>query len=176
MLWVAVRGAEILYAVIIVKMAYLDRGTTSLLENVLFTSPVLLVLILYLHRVATGWADTEGIHYRRYFRWKTLAWPDVQEIQWKGALLRVLIRGKKRPKAVLTFLLNPASAWGPYLAQRLGTDVEPPAIFRRINALPIESPPPMNTVPARSKWFRFVFVISILLFAIMLMRLISAAR
>lgn len=156
-------------------MAYLNRRTESALENVMSTACMLLILILYLHRVVTGWADGEGIHYRRYFRWKTLAWPDVQEIQWKGALLRVLVRGKKRPKAVLAFLLNPLNALGPYWAQRLGTDVEPPAIFKRINALPIESPPPMSTVPSHSRFRWLVFWVSILLLAIMLMRMLSAA-
>jgi hypothetical protein len=174
-LWVAVRGGEILYAAILAKMAYLNRGTESVLENVMSTACLLLVLILYLNRVVTGWADSEGIHYRRYFRWKTLAWPDVQDIQWKGALLRVLVRGKKRPKAVLAFLLNPLNALGPYWAQRLGTDVEPPAIFKRINALPIESPPPMSTVPSRSRFRWLLFWVSILLLAIMLMRMLSAA-
>ena len=175
MLWVAVRGAEILYGVIFLKMAYLSRGTESFLEDAISMVGLLLILILYLHRVVTGWADSEGIHYRRYFRWKTLEWSDVQEIQWKGALLKVLVRGKKRPKAVLAFLLNPLKALGPYWAQRLGTDVEPPAIFKRINALPIEFPPPMSTVPSRSRFRWLVFWVSILLLAIMLMRMLSAA-
>jgi hypothetical protein len=176
MLWAVVRGGEILYAVIFVKMAYLSRGTESFLEDVISMVCAYLILVLCVHRVVTGWADSEGIHYRRYFRWKTLAWSAVQEIQWKGARLRVLIRGKKKPKAVLEFLLNPLNALGPYWGQRLGTDVEPPAIFKRIDALPIESPPTMSTVPARSNTFRWlVFCVAILLLAIMLMRMLSAA-
>ena len=176
MLWAAVRGGEILYAVIFVKMAYLSRGTESFLEDVISTMGMLLILILFVHRVVTGWADSAGIHYRRYFHWKTLAWSDVQEIQWKGARLRVLIKGKKRPKAVLEFLLNPLKVIGPYWGQRLGAEVEPPAILKRIDALPIESSPPLVTAAPHSRWVtRFFFGIVILFLAIMLMRLLSAA-
>ena len=166
---------EILYAVIFVKMAYLSRGTESFLEDVISTVGMLLILILFVHRVVTGWADSTGIHYRRYFRWKTLAWCDVQEIQWKGARLRVLIKGKKKPK-VLEFLLNPLNAIGPYWGQRLGAEVEPPAILKRIDALPIATPPSMTTAPPHSRWVtRFFFGVLILFLAIMLMRLLSAA-
>src|ERR1700676_172844 len=145
MLWAVVRGGEILYAVMFVKMAYLSRGTESFIENVISSVGMLLILILFVHRVVTGWADSAGIHYRRYFRWKTLAWSDVQEIQWKGARVRVLIKGKKKPKAVLEFLLNPLKSIGPYMGKRLGAEVDPPAILKYIDALPIETPPPMST-------------------------------
>ena len=156
-------------------MAYLSRGTESFLEDAISTLGILLMLILFVHRVVTGWADSAGIHYRRYFRWKTLPWSDVQEIQWKGSRLRVLIKGKKKPKAVLEFLLNPLRAIGPYWGQRLGADVEPPEIFKRITALPMENPPPMSTAPPHSKWvMRFFFGIVILFLAIMFMRLLSS--
>jgi hypothetical protein len=177
MLWAAVRGGEILYAVIFAKMAYLSRGTESFVEDVISTTGVLLILALYVHRVVTGRADSEGIHYRRYFRWRTLPWSGVQEIQWKGARLRVLIKGKRKPKAVLEFLLNPLKAIGPYWGQRLGAEVEPPEIFTRIRSLSIEPLPTMSTAPPHSKWvMRFFFSVTILFFAIMLMRLLSATK
>jgi len=176
-LWVAVRGFEILYCVILLKMDYLSRGTVSFLEYTISTMGILLILILFVHRVVTGWADSVGIHYRRYFRWKTLPWSAVQEIQWKGPRLRVLVKGKKKPKAVLEFLLNPVKAIGPYWGQRLGADVEPPAILARIAALPVETPPPMSTAAPYSKWLmRLFFWVGILFLTIMLMRLLSAAN
>jgi hypothetical protein len=171
-----VRGSEILCTVVFVKTAYLTRGTESFVENAISTIVVLFILILFVHRVVTGTADSTGIYYRRYFRWKTVPWSDVQEIQWKGSRIRILVKGKKKPRAVLEFLLNPLEALGPYWGQRLGADVEPPAILGTINALPIETPPPMITAPPHSKWVtRLLLCFFILFLAILLMRLLSAA-
>jgi hypothetical protein len=62
------------------------------------------------------------------------------------------------------------------MGQHLGAEVEPPAILKYIDALPIETPPPMSTAAPYSKWFMRLFLgVFILFFVIMLMRLISAA-
>jgi hypothetical protein len=173
-LWMLVRAAEILYIVVSAKMVYLTRGTQVFQENVASTGGLLIVVILFLHRVVTGRADSAGIHYRRYFRWKTLPWAEVQEVQWKNSRIRVLVKGRKKPKAILEFLLNPLK-WTPaYWAHRSGTDVPVPPILERIHALPIETPP-LNSVPLYSRWPKRVFMgVAILFVLVFLMRLIFA--
>lgn len=110
-------------------MAYLTLGTDSFVEAVVTSAILFFVLGGFVHRIGTGWADGGGIHYRRYFRRKTLAWPDVEEIQWKGARIRVLVKSKRKSKPVVEFLLNPLKWVGVYWSHRLGADVDPPEIL-----------------------------------------------
>ncbi len=168
MLWILIRAGEFLYAVVFAKMVYLTRGTESFTENAISAAGLLLMLGLFLHRVVTGRADAAGIQYRRYFRWKTLPWTEVQEIQWKGARLRVLVKGKKKPRAVLEFLLNPWDSLGAYWAHRLGADIVPPGILERIHALPVETPP-IISAPPHGRWFRRAILGVVILFVLVVL-------
>jgi hypothetical protein len=175
MLWIAVRAGQILFAVILAKMAYLARATDVFVEQVISSVGLLLFAWLFVPRLVTGFANLGGVHCRRYFRWKKLAWSDVQEIQWKGAKIRVFVRDKKKPKAVLEFLLNPLKWKAAYWKHRWGADVEPPETLRRLQAFPMDAPPPMSSAPPISRWILRFFVTIWALFAlVMLWRLFSA--
>src|SRR5262249_59333362 len=113
-LWLVVRSGQILFAVMLAKPVYLARNTLEFFDSAISFGLMVLIIALFFHRVVTGFADSSGIRYRRYFRWNSLPWSEVQEIQWKGARLRLLLRGKKKPKAMLEFLLNPVEATGSY--------------------------------------------------------------
>lgn len=175
-LWVLVRSAQILLTVFYTKLTYLSFGTDSFGENVFSVVGMLLMIGMFFHRVATGTADSAGIHYRRYFRLKTAAWADVQGIQWVGYHLRVLLRGKGKRKRTIIFLLNPLKTTGAYWAHRLGAEVAPPEILERIRALPIETPPTIASAPPYSKWILRVFIGLVVLFVLVLLwRLLSAS-
>ncbi len=174
-LWALARGMQALATVIFAKFAYISHGTESFTEDLISEIGMLLLIYLFLHRLVTGTGDSSGVHYRRYFRLKTVPWGDVQEIQWVGFKLRILIKeGKRRKK--LVFLLNPLKDAGAYWAHRLGAEVAAPEILQRINALPIETPPRVDSAPPYSKWILWAsFGFFILFVLVLVWRLISAS-
>ena len=91
-LWVLTRGAQLLLGVISAKAIYLGLGTAYFSENLYSAIGAFLMICLVLGRVATGTVDSSGIHYRLYFRFKTVDWADVLEIQWIGFKLRVVTK------------------------------------------------------------------------------------
>lgn len=175
-LWVLARGAQVLVTVVFAKFAYTSIGTDAFVENCLSVVGMLLLIYLFLHRLATGTADSFGIHYRRYFQVHSIVWTEVQEVQWVGPRLRVLINGRGKRRKKLVFLLNPLKATGPYWAHRLGAELAPPEILQRVNALPIETPPKMVSGPPYSKWILWTFLGFFILFVLVLAwRLVSAS-
>jgi hypothetical protein len=175
-LWFVTRGAQVLLAVVIAKAIYLVSGTDFFWENLYSFIGIFLMICFFLRGIATGTADSTGIHYRLYFRDKTVDWANVLEIQWIGFKLRAVIKRGRKRKRLLVFLLNPLKVVPAYWAHRLGADVLPPEILERIRALPIESPPTMASAPPYPKWmFRVLFGVMALFLLIFLWRLISAA-
>jgi len=173
-LWVLVRGAQILLTVIFAKFTYLSLGTDDFGLNLFSLVGMLLMIGLFLKGIATGTADSQGIHYRCYFRQKTVEWAGVLEIQWVGSRLKVLIKGRGKRKKKLVFLLNPLKAAGAYWAHRLGREVSPPEILERIHALPIETPPTIASAPPYARWYlRFFLGVGILFVLIVLWKLLS---
>jgi hypothetical protein len=174
-LWVLVRGAQILLAVIFAKQTYLSMGTDSFGLDLFSSIGFLLFVGLFVHGIVTGVADSSGIHYRRYFLTRTASWADVQEVKWVKSRLRVLIRAKGKRRRTLVFLLNPLKAEGAYLAHRLGGEVAPPEILERIHALPIETPPTITSAPPYSKWILRAFLWVVVLFLLVFFwKLLSA--
>ncbi len=174
-LWVLVRGAQILLIVIYAKFSYLSLGTDTFVSGLISSIGFLLIIGAFVHGIATGTVDNSGIHYRRYFRQKTVSWADVLEIQWVRSRLKVLIKGKGKRKKKLVFLLNPLKVEGAYWAHRLGRDVSPPEILERIHALPIETPPTIASAPPYAKWYLRLFLgFGILFVLVFLWKLLSA--
>jgi hypothetical protein len=174
-LWVLVRGAQILLAVIFAKQIYLSMDTDSFGLDLFSSIGFFLLMGLLVHGIVTGVADSSGIHYRRYFRTRIVSWTNVQEIQWVKSRLRVLIKGKGKRRRTLVFLLNPLKAEGAYLAHRLGAEVDRPEILERIRALPIETPPSITSAPPYPKWILRAFLWVVVLFLLVfLWKLLSA--
>lgn len=52
---------------------------------------IFVVVMLYTfaqaHRVAQGYADSEGIHYKRYFSWTYVNWDQIQSITEQSILM-----------------------------------------------------------------------------------------
>jgi len=175
--WAVVRGAQILLIVIYAKFAYLSLGTNYFVSGLISSIGLLLMLAAFVHGVVTGTADSSGIHYRRYFRQRTVSWADVLEIQWVRSRLKVFIKGRGKRKKKIVFLLNPLKVEGAYWAHRLGREVSPPDILERIQALPIETPPTIASAPPYAGWyFRLVLGVGILFFLVFLWKLLSAAN
>jgi hypothetical protein len=174
-LWVLVRIVQILLLVIYAKFTYLSLGTDSFVSGLISSICFLLIIGAFVHGVATGTVDSSGIHYRRYFRMKTVEWSDVQGIEWVTFRLKILITSKGKRKRKLVFLLNPLKSIGAYWAHRLGAEVAPPEILERIHALPIETPPNMGSAPPYSRWILRVFVgFGVLFVLVFLWRILSA--
>jgi hypothetical protein len=174
-LWVVVRGAQILLVVIYAKFAYLSLGTDAFVSGLISSIGLLLIFGALAHGLVTGTVDSSGIRYRRYFRHKTVSWADVSEIQWVRSRLKVFIRGRGKRRKKLVFLLNPLKAEGAYWAHRLGREVSPPEILERIHALPIETPPTIASAPPYAGWYlRLILAIGILFVLIVLWSLLSA--
>jgi hypothetical protein len=174
--WFIARGTQILLIVFYAKVTYLARGTDSFALDLFSVVGMFTIIWLFLRRIATGTADGSGIHYRRYFRLKTVAWANVQGIQWVGHRLRVRTRGRGKRRRTLVFLLSPLKSTGAYWAHRLGAEVAPPEILERIHALPIETPPPIASAPLYPKWMVRAFIgLVVLMTLIMVWKLISAS-
>jgi hypothetical protein len=175
-LWVLTRGAQVLVTVVFAKMIFLAWGTNFFSSTLYSFIGLFLMICLFLRGIATGTADSGGIHYRVYFRLKAVDWADVLEIHWIGLKLRAVIkRGRKRKRA-LVFLLNPLKSLPAYWAHRLGADVLPPEILERIRALPIAAPPTMASAPPYPKWVLRIFLGVMALFVLVfLWKLLSAA-
>jgi hypothetical protein len=175
-LWFFARGAQVLVVVVFAKMIFLASGTDLFSSTLYSFIGLFLMICLFLRGIATGTADSDGIRYRVYFRFKTVDWADVLEIQWAGFRLRTVIkRGRKRKRA-LVFLLNPLTSLPAYWAHRLGADVLPPEILERIRDLPIATRPAMASAPPYPKWILRIFLGVMALFVLVfLWRLLSAA-
>jgi hypothetical protein len=173
-LWALVRGAQILLTVIYAKFAYLSLGTDSFVSGLFSSIGFLLIIGAVAYGVATGTADNSGIHYRRYFRQRTVAWTDVLGIQSVKSRLKVSIKGRGKRKKTLVFILNPLKAEGAYSAHRLGWDVSTPGILERIQALPIETPPTIESAPPYARWYLRLFLgIGILFILVFLWKILS---
>jgi len=174
-LWFLARGAQLLVAVVFAKMIFLASGTEAFSSTLYSFIGLFLMICLFLRGIANGTADRGGIHYRFYFHFKDVAWADVQEIQWIGFRLKVAIKRTNGRKSVLVFLLNPVQSIPAYWAHRLGTDVLPPEILTRIQALQIATPPSMASAPPYSKWvLRIILSVMALFVLIVLWRLLFA--
>jgi hypothetical protein len=175
-LWFLARGAQVLVAVVFAKMIFLASGTDFFSSTLYSFIGLFLMICLFLRGIASGTADSSGIHYRVYFRIKTVEWAEVLEIQWVGFRLRTVIkRGRKRKRA-LVFLLNPLISLPAYWAHRLGADVLPPEILERIRDLPIATRPTMASAPPYPKWMLRIFLGVMALFVfVFLWKLLSAA-
>lgn len=174
-LWVIVRSAQILLPVIYAKLTYLSFSADYFGLNLVSSVGMLLMVGLLLKGIATGTADSQGIHYRCYFRRKTVDWVNVLEIQWVRSRLKVFIRGRGKRKKKLVFLLNPLKAEGAYWAHRLGREVSPPEILERIHALPIETPPTIASAPPYARWYLRLFLgFGFLFVLVFLWKLLSA--
>jgi hypothetical protein len=175
-LWFLARGAQALAAVVFAKMIFLASGTDFFSSTLYSFIGLFLMICLFLRGIANGTADSSGIHYRLYFRLKTVEWAEVLEIQWVGFRLRTVIKLGRKRKRVLVFLLNPLTALPAYWAHRLGADVLPPEILERIRDLPIAASPTMASNPPYPKWILRIFLGVMALFVLVsLWRLLSAA-
>jgi hypothetical protein len=132
-IWYGLWGIELFFLIISAKLIYLDLHSDSFLSDTISMAIVLTVFFLFFHRVVTGTADTDGIHFRRYFRFKLIPWADIRDVQWVSCQLRIRIKNKGRLSGTLIFVMNPFSSQGAYWAHRLGYEVAPPQILERIN-------------------------------------------
>ena len=168
-LWVLTRGAQVLVTVVFAKMIFLASGTDFFSSTLYSFIGLFLMIYLFLRGIATGTADSGGIHYRVYFRLKAVDWADVLEVQWIGFRLRAVIkRGRKRKRA-LVFLLNPLKSLPAYWVHRLGADVLPPEILERIGALSTVAPPAMVSAPSYPKWMLRIFLGVMVLFLLVIL-------
>jgi|GEM_PF-5500510 len=165
-LWFVARGVQVLVAVLFAKTIYLDRRSDNVLLDLLSCIGMVLLIALFFRGIATGTADNCGIRYRVYFRPKSVAWTEVEEIQWVSFRIRVLIRRANRRRRVLLFMLNPLKSVGAYWADRFGAEVPPPEILQRIRALQIDTPPKIVSAPPFQKWLLRIFLVVAALFVL----------
>jgi hypothetical protein len=175
-LWFVARGAQALLVVFYARVTYLAVGTPDFVLDLVSVVLMLVILGVFLRGIATGYADCSGIRYRLYFRLKTIAWAEIQEIQWMNFRLKVLIKRPGKRKRTVIFLLNPLKSSGAYWAHRLGAEVSPPEILQRIGALPLETPPAISSAPLYPKWILRAFAGLVILFVLVLLwKLLSAS-
>jgi len=175
LIWTGVRGLQILLVIFFAKEVYLSRNTPDFELDLSSAILTLLIITSFWHPICTGWADPIGIHYRRYFRVKTISWSNVKEIQWRGYHLLVVRKEGSFLFRKTLFFLNPLRVMGPYYAQRFGNGEVIPEPIERIIAIPKNEPVSIVTAPSLIKWRLRVFLAFALLFLlVVLLRLLLA--
>jgi hypothetical protein len=176
-LWTAIRASQFLLVVFFAKAVYLNYHTPAFTEmlwsGILF---VVLFLLIPCHAVSTGWADTSGLHYRRYFWLHTLPWIEVKEIRWRGNRLRIVRKKKDFLLNRVVFLLNPFGALPGYFGQRLGGEAALPEVIEKLLAIPKEEEVLLVTSPPVAKWMLRAFAgFALFFFLIVLLKLVLAS-
>ena len=157
-LWTGIRAGQFLLIVFFSKSVYLSYHTPEfgyfLWCEIFF---ILFFLLLPIQAISTGWADTRGIHYRRYLRLRTVPWSDVKEIRWRGSSLRIVRKRQDFLLNRIVFLLKPFSTLQGYYGQRLGFDAPLPNVVESLLAIPKEEEVPIVTTPPAAKWMLRTF-------------------
>ena len=156
-LWVFTRLSQLLWLIITVRAIYDARGESDFVEKLFYYGALFFALSLVLHTLADGWVDANGMHFRRFFRYTTRRWDEIEKIQWVGSRLRVTVRGKSFLNRTVAFWLDPLEAAKQYRIQKTGGEPEPPAILVRIAALPLDSPPQIVQGPLKSPTISLAF-------------------
>jgi len=156
-LWVFTRMSQLLWLIITVKAIYEARGDGDFLQKFLYLSALFLALSFVLLPFCDGWVDSDGLHFRRFFRYKTRPWKDIEKIQWVGARLKTTVRGKGFVNRTISFWLDPIEAVKQYRIQESGGEPDPPAILIRIAALPLDAPPKIVQGPLTNSGVSLVF-------------------
>jgi hypothetical protein len=170
--WMAARAMQAFFLIAFLKFAYLAAESEDILD--LVSNLIMICFVFaYCHRFSTGEIDQDGIRFRRYFVERHFCWQDVHEIRWRGScLIFVLKRGNFLSRR-LDFILNPATSAIPYWRHGHGLDTPLLPILERIHALTGDTPQ-IVSVPAQSRWIMRAFIgLTLLLVAVMLMRLLT---
>ena len=112
-LWIIARALQLYFVVALFRsasQAYLRGDWVGACSSLL----LLVAICGYCHRFATRRVDADGIYYRRCFRGKTLAWPEIRQAQWRGGRIILLLQGRF-PGRRLDFHLNPFTSVVPLL-------------------------------------------------------------
>ena len=176
-LWTLIRATQFLLIVLFSKSIYFNYNSPDFgyyLWSVILFIPFF--LLLPFHGISTGWADTGGFHYRRYFRFHTLPWRDVKEIRWRGNSLRIVRKKRDFLLNRIVFLPKPFSVLPGYLGQRLGGDTALPEVIQSLLAIPKEEEVLIVTAPPAAKWMLRAFAgVAVLFLLIVLIRLVLAS-
>jgi hypothetical protein len=156
-LWLFTRMSQLLWLIITLKAIHGVRGDQNFFEKSFSFGVIFVVLSVVLHSFSDGWVDSGGVHFRRYFRYKTKRWEDIEAIQWVGFRLVTKVRGKGLLNGSLSFWLDPFEAIKQYRMQESGGELEPPAILMLIVALPVDSPPKVVQGPLTNSLISFAF-------------------
>ena len=111
-MWLTTRVSLLLVLIFILVML---GPLEPLFKGLVFLPILFLVVILeWQYPVAYGYADTNGIRFRRYFRRHSASWKEVKSIEWRSlgsGFMLFLEPAPGRPRKI-GFLLDRASLWG----------------------------------------------------------------
>ena len=157
-LWVFTRMSQLLWLTITVKAIFDARRNQDFAETFFYLGTLFVAFSVVLHPFSDGWVDSDGIHYRRYFKCKTRRWEEIEAIRWVGSRLKTTVRGKSFLNRTLSFWLDPLEAIKQYRIQESGGEPEPPAVLKLIAALPLDSPPKIVQGPLTNSGISMVFI------------------
>lgn len=148
-LWAFTRVSQIFWLILFAKDIYDSHKLDSFFEIFYFDVVLFGVFTFLLHPFSDGWADANGIHYRRYIRWKILRWETVRAITWRGIDLHVAVNDKGYLTGTLVFWTSPLEALAETRVKQSGGTPTPPEVLMHISALLLESPPKLILGPLR---------------------------
>lgn len=157
-LWVFTRMSQLLWLTITMKAIYDVRGKADFAETFFSLGLFFVVFSIVLHPFSDGCVGPDGIHFRRYFRYKTRPWEEIESIRWLGSRLKTTVRGKGLLSGTVSFWLDPLEAIKQYRIQESGGEPEPPAVLKLIAALPLDAPPKIVQGPLTNSGISMVFI------------------
>jgi hypothetical protein len=160
--WMAARAMQAFFLITFLKFAYLAAESGDILDLVSN-----LIMICFVIR------SLPPILNRRYFSERHFSWQDVHEIRWRRSSLIFVLKRSNFLSRRLDFILNPVTSAIPYWRHRHGLDTPLLPILERIHALTGDTPQ-LVSVPAQSRWIMRAFIgLTLLLVAVILMRLLT---
>ncbi len=105
-------------------------------QNEIYILAILASILIFLHPLASGYADRAGIHFRRYLFPHFVRWDEVETVLWSTRQIMIFLKGKRGLQRRIDFLLR--STLMNSLSEAFGERVPEPDLIRWLALTPLE--------------------------------------
>ncbi len=114
---------------------------------------VLASILIFLHPLASGYADRAGIHFRRYLFPRFVPWEEVETVLWSTRQIMVFLKGKRGLQRRIDFLSQ--STLMNSLSEAFGERVREADFIRWLASTPLEQTNRVEVRHMDSRQFAF---------------------
>ena len=121
--------------------------------NKIYMLAVLASILIFLHPLASGYADRAGIHFRRYLFPHLVPWEEVETVLWSTRYIMVFLKGKRGLQRRIDFLSQ--STLMNSLSEAFGERVREADFIRWLASFPLEQTNRVEVRHMNSRQFAF---------------------